>query len=141
VTPVATDTGAGADRHDEDDTSYSVRPYALVGGRTKQVSSVELPVEALVEGLEGPDVTLTPERRRILELTATQYLSVMELSAHVRLPVGVVRILVNDLAEAKKVRVHGLTPSMSTPGADAAPDDNAATLSILESVLNGISSL
>ena len=49
--------------------------------------------------------------------------------------------LVVDLADAKKVRVHGLTPSMSTPGTAAAPDDNAATLSILESVLNGISSL
>jgi hypothetical protein len=113
----------------------------MVGGRTKPVSSVDLPVEALVEGLEAPDMTLTPERRRILELTATQYLSVMELSAHVKLPVGVVRMIVSDLAEAKKVRVHGLTPSMSTPGASVAPDDNAATLSILESVLNGISSL
>lgn len=138
---MATDTGAGKSRHDEDDASYSVRPYALVGGRTKPVSSVELPVEALVEGLEAPDVTLTPERRRILELTATQYLSVMELSAHVKLPVGVVRMIVSDLAESKKVRVHGLTPSMSTPGTSSAPDDNAATLSILESVLNGISSL
>lgn len=138
---MATDTGVGTGRHDEDDASYSVRPYTMMGGRTKPVSCVELPVEALVEGLQAPDVTLTPERRRILELTATQYLSVMELSAHVKLPVGVVRMIVSDLAEAKKVRVHGLTPSMSTPGTSAAPDDNAATLSILESVLNGISSL
>jgi hypothetical protein len=113
----------------------------MMGGRTKPVSSVDLPVEALVEGLVVPDMTLTPERRRILELTATQYLSVMELSAHVKLPVGVVRMIVSDLADAKKVRVHGLTPSMTTPGTSAAPDDNAATLSILESVLNGISSL
>jgi hypothetical protein len=139
---VATEADGLSGRHDDDDdASYSVRPYAMVGGRAKPVSSVELPVEALVEGLEAPDVTLTPERRRILELTATQYLSVMELSAHVKLPVGIVRMIVSDLAESKKVRVHGLTPSMSTPGSAAAPDDNAATLSILESVLNGISSL
>jgi len=139
---VATEADGLTGRHDDDDdSSYSVRPYAMVGGRAKPVSSVELPVEALVEGLEGPDITLTPERRRILELTATQYLSVMELSAHVKLPVGIVRMIVSDLAESKKVRVHGLTPSMSTPGSAAAPDDNAATLSILESVLNGISSL
>jgi len=138
---VATEAGPRKGRHDEDDGSYSVRPYTIMGSRTKPVSAVDLPVEALVEGLEAPDVTLTPERRRILELTATQYLSIMELSAHVQLPVGVVRMIVNDLAEAKKVRVHGLTPSMTTPGTSAAPDDNAATLSILESVLNGISSL
>jgi hypothetical protein len=138
---VATAADGLSGRHDDDDASYSVRPYALVGGRTRTVSSVDLPVEALVEGLEPPDVTVTPERRKILELTATQYLSVMELSAHVKLPVGVVRMIVSDLADAKKVRVHGLTPSMSTPGTAAAPDDNAATLSILESVLNGISSL
>jgi len=131
----------GSGRRKVEEESYAVRPYAMVGGRTKAVSAKDLPVEALVEGLVAPDVRLTPERRRILELTATQYLSIMEISAHLRVPVGVVRILVSDLVDAKKVRVHGLTPSMSTPGTTTAQDQSAATLSILESVLNGISSL
>jgi hypothetical protein len=122
----------GADLlHDEDDT-YAVRPYAVTGGRTSSTSS-DLPVEALVQALGPPDVSMTPEKRRIVELTATEYLSIAELSAHVKLPVPVVRIVVGDLADAKKVRVHGMSRA-----------DNynpSATLSVLESVLNGISSL
>jgi len=123
---------------EEEDDAYAVRPYAVSGGRTS-VSTTDLPMEALVEGMAEPDVQLTPERRRILELTATQYLSVAELSAHLKLPVGVVRVLVSDLAAAQKVRVHGPRSSMSTTGSSR--ESTAATLSVLESVLNGISSL
>ena len=123
----------------EDEEESTVRPYTMTGGRTRTASSVDLPIEALVEGLTEPTVTQTPEQRKILELTAHQYLSVMELAAHIKVPLGVVRIVVSDLHEAKSVRIHGLTPSMSTPG--TSQDNTAATLSVLESVLNGIASL
>jgi hypothetical protein len=132
----------GARRRDEDDhDADAVRPYAVTGGRTT-VSVADLPMEALVEGLVEPDVRLSSERRRILELTATQYQSIAELSAHVRLPVGVVRVLVSELAEARKVRVH-TTPGLgtSTSPTGSSRESTAATLSVLESVLNGISSL
>lgn len=137
---MASDEGLnGSVYEDEEEESNSVRPYTLTGGRTRTANASEVPLEALVEGLIAPAVTHTPERRRILELTSSQYLSVIELAAHTKIPVGVVRILVSDLQESKSVRVHGLTPSMSTPGN---PQDNtAATLSVLESVLNGIASL
>jgi hypothetical protein len=117
---------------DDAEDAYAVRPYAVTGGRTAPTPS-ELPVEALVEALAAPDVTVTPERRRILELTTAQYLSVAELSAHVKLPVPVVRTVLADLVDQKKVRVHGLT---RTGGHEA-----ATTLSVLESVLDGISAL
>ncbi|WP_088286924.1 DUF742 domain-containing protein [Kineosporia sp. A_224] len=80
-----------------------------------------------------------PESRRILELTTGQYLSVAEISAHAHLPVGVVRVLVADLAEAGAVRVHGLTQASLSDPAD--PRSGAAALAVLESVLNGISAL
>jgi hypothetical protein len=126
------DFPVGPEDEAEEDT-YAVRPYAVVGGRTR-TTTTHLPVETLVQSFGGhDDVSLTPERRRILELTANQFLSVAELSAHVHLPVGVVRILVSDLAEVGRVRIHG---------ADAASASAPATsLSVLESVLNGISSL
>jgi hypothetical protein len=120
------------DLYGEEEETYTVRPYAVTGGRTTPTSS-ELPVEALVQALGPADVSMTPEKRAILELTAVQYLSVAELSAHVKLPVPVVRIVVGDLADQHKVRVHGLTRT-----GDYNP---SATLSVLESVLNGISSL
>src|SRR5690625_1648644 len=117
-----------------EDEVYAVRPYAVTGGRVRS-ETANFPVEALVEAL--PDARgrtgLTPEKRAIIERCASQYLSIAELSAYVQLPVGVVRIVVADLVEETLVRVHGVSSS-----SDYSP---ATTMSVLESVLNGISSL
>ena len=118
---------------DGDRVGSSVRPYTLTGGRTRPTSA-DLPFEALVEALADPDVSQTPERRRILELARSQYLSIAELSAHLHLPVAVVRVVVGDLAEAGLVRVHGVRPATATA-------EPASTISVLESVLHGIFSL
>lgn len=109
-----------------------VRPYALTGGRTRAAGAV-LPVEALVQALVAPAVTDTPERRKILELCADKFESVAEIGAHLRLPIGVVRVLVGDLMESQQVRVHGLTSNQATSPSIA--------LNVLESVLDGIASL
>ncbi|WP_369055856.1 DUF742 domain-containing protein [Kineococcus terrestris] len=128
--------GGGADLWSDDEhddvAEFTVRPYTVTGGRTRPTTDV-LPVEALVEAVAAPEVGMTPERRTILELTKTSYLSIAELSAHVHLPVGVVRVVVSDLSQAGKVRVHGVAP--------ATTGQPATTISVLESVLNGISSL
>ena len=119
-----------AHEDDDDERAYAVRPYTLTGGRTRSTTT-HLPVEALVQGLVAADsVSTTPERRRILELTSTQYLSVAELSAHIKVPVGVIRVLVGDLSDEGLIRVHGLTSTA-----------HVANLTVLEMVLNGISSL
>lgn len=123
---------AGAGDGEDGEVAY-VRPYTVTGGRTRP-SGPDLPFEALVEALAGPRPQHSPESRRILDLSAGQYLSVAELSAHLRLAIGVVRVLVGDLADEGAVRVHGLTAVTSGP----AP---ATTLSVLESVLDGISAL
>lgn len=116
-----------------EDEVYAVRPYAVTGGRVRSETS-NFPVEALVEALAGGNrMGLTPEKREIIERTSSQYLSIAELSAYIELPVGVVRIVVADLVEEKLVRVHGVSSS-----SDYSP---ATTMSVLESVLNGISSL
>ena len=111
-----------------------VRPYALTRGRTRP-GRQDLPLEALVRSVPGSsDPVGTSERRRILELTREQILSVAELSAHLSLPLGVVRVLVSDLADEGLVLVHTTTPT-------AAMSSPATNLKVLESVLNGISSL
>jgi hypothetical protein len=122
------------DLYDEDvvEDARVVRPYALTRGRTRPGRS-DLRLEALVRGVIGiVDPNPSPERRRILERTSSSILSVAELSAHLSLPLGVVRVLVGDLADEGLVVVHTGTPS-------AAPA--ATQLKVLESVLNGISSL
>ena len=111
----------------------TVRPYAMTGGRTRPRGDV-LPIEALVSALRQPTAQQTAEKRRILELSGSQYMSIAELSAHVKLPVGVVRVIVGDLVDEGLARVHGSANHNRT-------HDPATTLSVLESVLNGISAL
>ena len=126
-------------RHsDEDD--FHVRPYALTRGRTRSAGTVSLPLEALVQGLARPSVSDTMEKRRILELCADKFESVAEIGAHLRLPVGVVRVVVGDLLESGQVRVHGLTAA-SPSSSSSSPSSSSISLSVLESVLDGISSL
>ena len=133
VDPLDYPSDVTADEADEE--TYAVRPYAVTGGRTRTTTNEPLPLEALVQSLRGHDeIGLTPERRKILELTRDQYLSVAELSAHIKLPVGIMRVLVSDLSDSGNVRIHGAGAFSST----TAP---ATSLSVLESVLNGISSL
>lgn len=118
----------------------SVRPYTLTGGRTGS-DAAPLALEALVRAVPGHGAqpgagTLAagPEKRRLVELTADRYLSVAELSAHLALPLGVVRVLVGDLTAAGLVSVHDTPndPAAAAPG---------SMLSVLERVLDGITSL
>ncbi len=125
--------GFAHDLYDDDlvEDARVVRPYALTRGRTRGRS--DLALEALVLGVPGArDPVGTAERRRILELIADRILSVAELSAHLSLPLGVVRVVVGDLADEGLLVVHSGSPTASAP---------ATNLKVLESVLNGISSL
>lgn len=114
------------------DEARAVRPYTVTRGRV--ASRRDLPLEALVRavGADASVATESGERRRILELTSAGILSVAELSAHLRLPLGVVRVLVSDLADGGQVVVHT---------GSSEPQSSAAHLKVLESVLDGISAL
>ena len=125
----------GADEGGEYE-ARTVRPYAVTGGRVRAANS-DLPLEALVEMLPGAaSQGLPPEKRAILQHAAHTFVSVAELSALLRMPLGVVRILVTDLSESGFIRVHTSTPVSVHTG-----QSPALSLSVLESVLNGISAL
>jgi hypothetical protein len=115
----------------------TVRPYAVTGGRGRSDRS-DYPIEALVEllpdGVGGQN--LTPEKRNILQHASHGYISIAELSALLHLPLGVVRVVVSDLVDAGFVRVHASDPVEVRTG-----QSPALSLSVLESVLNGISAL
>jgi hypothetical protein len=125
--------------HGSDDEAYTVRPYAVTGGRVSAAGG-ELPMEALVQATVDAKTLkgLTPEKKKILVLAAGTYQSVAELSAHTRLPLGVVRVLVTDLAESSYLTIH-------TAGTASDPNTHDASggisLSLLESVLDGIAAL
>ncbi len=78
-----------------------VRPYLFTHGRTRPGSHL-LALEAMVSATDkggAAVVELTPEQRRIVELCTPGALSVAEIAAHLSMPLGVVRVLVADLAE------------------------------------------
>lgn len=82
-----------------------VRPFVLVGGRTR--SHQHLLVETLVTsvGEQGAAERLSPEAGVVHRATRTMT-SVAELSSMVGLPLGVVRVLLTDLAAADLVIIH-----------------------------------
>lgn len=142
----------GADDADDGaEEVRTVRPYAVTGGR-RAPSAAELPLEALVQALGTPTTGMTQESRRILELTSGGWLSVAELSAHVRLPVPVVRVVIGDLQRSRAVRVHAPelppVPASGVGAGGARPSDGGTggwvpttPRTLLESVLDGISTL
>jgi hypothetical protein len=84
-----------------------VRPYVLTRGRTSSslgVFELHAPVLALIAP-EQLGRGATPEDRFIIDLCQTP-MSVAELAARLGAPVGVVRVLVGDLVDARMVQVR-----------------------------------
>jgi uncharacterized protein DUF742 len=83
-----------------------VRPYTKTGGRTR--SDYDLAIEALVSTSErgrSPDAAVRPEHRSICGLCLDTR-SVAEVAAHLRLPLGVARVLIGDMAGMGLVLIH-----------------------------------
>lgn len=86
--------------------SKRVRPYTLTGGRTR--TRHYLLVETLISVTEYDPVlaeSLMPESR-VLYTRARQRMSIAELSALLDLPLGVVRVLISDLAAQGALFIH-----------------------------------
>jgi hypothetical protein len=110
--------------------STLVRPYAVTGGRTKP--SYQLQIEAMVSAshYEARDLSvLSPECQSILGY-CRDWRSVAEISAVLRMPLGVARVLIGDMAMEGLVRVH------QADHVHGRPD-----LNLLERVLSGLRKL
>lgn len=114
----------------DEDAGPLVRPYALTHGRTR-ATALGLDLVTLVVRVPtyGEVPMLPPEAALILDL-CIRPLSVVELSARLRLPVVVVKVLLGDLIESGLVL-------MSEP-ADTSFDYDS---DILQAVLDGLRSL
>ena len=107
-----------------------VRPYTVTKGRTQP--RYQLQVEALVTATvyEPRDLSvLAPECQAILQF-CRDWRSVAEISAVLRLPLGVARILIADMGADGLVRIH------QREDAEGRPD-----LNLLERVLSGLRKL
>lgn len=120
----------GADARGAAGRVSRVRPYTLTRGRTR--SEYVLLVETLVTTLDCPQEGARhdmPEVAQIVEL-CRGVRSIAEVSALLGIPLGVVRVLVSDLAHQRRISVYQTDHSAGRP-------DRA----LLERVLGGLRKL
>ncbi len=106
----------------------AVRPYTWTRGRTK--SGLDLAIETLVSTSQrGRDQIglLQVEHRAVAEL-CSEARSVAEVAALMKLPLGVARVLLGDMAGLGVVTVHQTTGSTG----------NKPDLALMERVLSGL---
>jgi len=103
-----------------------VRPYTITSGRTE--AKVDLPMEATlrVEPAEG-GTGLSAAALQVLEVCDKR--SVAEVAAHVKMPIGVVRVLLGDLVE------HGYIKVQTTITDNSSKDER---IELIERTLRGL---
>jgi hypothetical protein len=114
----------------DEETAASVRAYAWTGGRTR--SSVQLEIETLISTTtQAEDLldTMRSEHQSVARL-CREAKSVAEIGALLRLPIGVVRVLLDDMADLGLVTVHAIQTTDGQPDVD-----------LLQRVLRGLSNL
>jgi hypothetical protein len=135
--PAIAGFGAGAGQRDprlgragDGAGSSLVRPYAVTGGRTKPRTQLEIEAMVAAAHYEARDLSvLSPECQAILGF-CRDWRSVAEVSAVLRMPLGVARILIADMAVEGLVRIHQLDHAQGRPD-----------LNLLERVLSGLRKL
>jgi DNA-binding transcriptional ArsR family regulator len=113
------------------DAGPVVRPYAMTGGRTQPDRS-EFDLITVVWGTSSGAATkarLSPEQSTIVDLCRDPT-SVTEIAAHLKLPLGTVRVLLSDLRDAGLITV----PARHEP-------TDEPSVGTLERVLNGLLAL
>jgi hypothetical protein len=119
--------GAARPRADSSTRDGRVVPvYAVTGGRTRSTER-DLPIESIVTATGRTWIDLEPEYRTIVAM-AGRPVTLVEIGAALRVPVGVARVLVGDLAASGHLVVHG-PPSTS---------DGNPTPEILTRLLEGL---
>nr|WP_166640175.1 DUF742 domain-containing protein [Amycolatopsis sp. SID8362] len=107
-----------------------VRPYFRTHGRTRPTR--DLPVETLVSITQRGRAVVrgsTQEETEICALLRTSQ-SVAEVAARRRIPLGVARVLLSDLADRGIIAVH----TARTKGSG-----NRPSLELMERILHGLS--
>ncbi len=107
------------------------RPYTVTGGRTRPRGTRHFDlVDMVVRSARQADpASFSPERARILDLCRVP-VSVAELAAIIGLPLGVVRVLLDDLLHENLIEV------MEAPRGGAVTDQR-----LLSRVLEGLRAL
>lgn len=109
----------------DDDAGPLVRPYTVSNGRTTPTKKLDLLSLVRSTGSMRPS-QLEPEHAEAL-LLCHEPISVAEVSAHLRLPAMVIKVLLSDLVDCGAVIAHAPDPAVD-------PTDKI----VLEALLNGL---
>lgn len=113
------------------DTPDLVRPYVITDGRGHPTRE-DLDLVSLVIALPG-DMTpriLDPEKSRLVDLCRGGILSVAEVAGHLKLPIGVVKVLLSDLMDSGIIATRKPIPAADLP-----------QVQLLQEVLDGLARL
>ncbi|GGM05441.1 MULTISPECIES: DUF742 domain-containing protein [Micromonospora] len=114
----------------DDEAGPLVRPYAMTGGRARPKNGFNVISLVLATGQAPPlELGLSPEHQHIVNL-CQRPLALAEVAAHLRLPLGTVRVLLDDLLARGLVRVSEPRPPATLP-------DNQ----VFEALINGLRKL
>jgi hypothetical protein len=116
------------------DSDPVVRPYAVTGGRTEPAGGEVLDLIAVIVDsgrLAEPidQLGLSPEHRRLLNL-CRRPATVADVASDIGLPIGVVRVLLADLIQQRRIKVLPGRPAGQKPSAQ-----------LLREVLHGLRAL
>lgn len=105
-----------------------LRPFILTRGRARPVHGEELEIEAMVSTtvLGNATAPAAPEHWSIT-LLCHQTQSIAEIAAHLKMPIGVIRVLIADMAHQGLVELY--RPGQTPPGLDSP---------LLERLLDGL---
>lgn len=125
-----------SDAHPPETGGRMVRPYTMTGGRTV-TNRPPIALEALVSStLAGLRMRrqFRWEMARIIEISRRET-AIIELAALLEVPIGVVRVLVDDL------RAEGVVAVTDPPTVVDSDSERAEYADLLTKVLDGIKSL
>lgn len=113
--------------------------FVITGGRVR--AGDDLPLETPIQTTRGFAIpqAATPEYREILRCCSKPQ-TVVDLSSQLGAPVGVLRVLVLDLADQGVVRLHGRSAD-DTADPDAPRVAPHQDIALLQETLRGISNL
>lgn len=109
----------------DDDAGPLVRPYTVSKGRTAPTTKMDLLSLVRSTGQMRP-AQLEAEHAETL-LLCREPISVAEVSAHMRLPAMVIKVLLSDLVDCGAIITHAPDPAVD-------PTDKI----VLEALLNGL---
>lgn len=103
-----------------------VRPYAVTRGRTEPTNDIAIEALLLTTPRGAQEAPYAGRHKELIARLCSSPLSLAEISAHMRLPIGVTRVLVADMSAEGMLTVHQTNVNASS---------GAARMHMLERIL------